>query len=109
MTALREVQEEVGIETDNIEVAGFLPSQTSINGNPVYVVAGYLKDPLVELQINPDEVQEAFWVKAAQLTQAHATLESFNVYGKQRRSYVYQSGQRIIWGLTAGIIYSANL
>ncbi|MGO4612114.1 NUDIX domain-containing protein, partial [Variovorax sp. 2RAF20] len=54
-TALREAQEEVGIEPHQVEVLGALPAVTSSTGFQVTPVLGIIPADL-RLTINPDEV-----------------------------------------------------
>ncbi len=63
-TALREAHEEVGLEADEIEVIGLLPTYTTVTAYEVTPVIALL-DPPRALKLDPFEVAEVFEVPLA--------------------------------------------
>lgn len=107
-TALREAQEEVGLEPALVEVLGSLPPYVTTTGFVVTPVVG-LVPPEAQYQPNPYEVADLFEVPLAFLLdpanhQRHALERP-----EGRREWLsmpYQDGpmQRYIWGATAGML-----
>lgn len=60
-TALREAQEEVGIESHEVDVAGYLHPTPTVTGFAVTPVIGFIRESF-RLTIDPGEVQTAFEV-----------------------------------------------
>ncbi len=106
-TALRETQEEVGIDPACIEVVGPLPGLWTPTGFWVMPFVGVLKDPIArtELLVNPLEIAEEFWASLAEL-QAPATYQKeFKQYGAVRYPiHVYTIGEHRIWGATGAMV-----
>ena len=65
-TALRETREEVGIQQQHIDVAGYLPPMPTVTGYAVTPVVGLIA-PDAELVIDRSEVEYAFEVPLAWL------------------------------------------
>ena len=63
-TALRETSEELGISSDLVEVAGYLPPHPVVTGFAVTPVVGFLPGSL-ELRPDPVEVAEVFEIPLA--------------------------------------------
>jgi 8-oxo-dGTP pyrophosphatase MutT (NUDIX family) len=107
-TALREAQEEVGLEAQHVQVLGSLPEY--VTGSAFFVTPVVaLIEPTHTLKPNPHEVQEAFEVPLSYLMNpAHHRWHTFAFEGVQRQwlSMPYQDGphERFIWGATAGIL-----
>jgi 8-oxo-dGTP pyrophosphatase MutT (NUDIX family) len=107
-TALREAQEEIGLDASRVEVIGTLPRyMTGSRFDITPVVA--LVDPAHTLQINPAEVADAFEVPLEFLMNpAHHRRHHVDYEGMQRQwfSMPYMDGatQRFIWGATAGML-----
>ncbi len=107
-TALREAQEEVGLDSGFVQVLGSLPTYitgTSFIITPVVA----LVQPGFELRPNPYEVAEAFEVPLEFLMNpAHHRRHAFEWEGVRREwfSMPYQDRQkeRFIWGATAGML-----
>ncbi|HHN74684.1 MAG TPA: CoA pyrophosphatase, partial [Acidobacteria bacterium] len=60
-TALRETQEEIGLDPARVEVAGVLPTYSTVTGFSVVPVVGLLEPP-IDLKPDPREVAEVFEV-----------------------------------------------
>jgi 8-oxo-dGTP pyrophosphatase MutT (NUDIX family) len=102
--ALREANEEIGLDPRLVEPLGFL--------DPYRTSTGYLITPLVALveprftlTVNPHEVAGVFEVPLGFLMdQTNHRIESRDWRGAERRFYAMPYEQRYIWGATAGII-----
>ena len=103
-TALRETQEETGIEPAFIKVAGYLPRYRTGTGYDISPVVGVLATGFT-LTLNPQEVADTFEVPLALfLDPANRKVET-RVWGaRERRFYVFTHNDRAIWGATAAIL-----
>ncbi len=105
--ALREAEEELNIPPARIEVIGVADTYYSGSGYSIAPVVGIIP-PDLEIQPNPQEVEDWFEVPLAFLLDpANSIKKEANWNGQQRSYYDMQWGERRIWGVTAGII--ANL
>lgn len=107
-TALREAQEEIGLDAGRVEVLGNMP--TFITGTRFIVtpVVG-LVQPDARLRLNPHEVADAFEVPLRFLMDpSHHRRHVFEFMGVQREwfSMPYMDGadERFIWGATAAML-----
>ncbi|MDX5595353.1 CoA pyrophosphatase [Pseudovibrio sp. SPO723] len=102
--ALREAQEEVGLDPACVNTIG--PMGTYMTGSG-YKVVPILATASTELKLtpNPDEVEDVFEVPLSFLMnpQNHLT-HSREFAGKQRFFYAMPYEDRYIWGVTAGIL-----
>lgn len=102
--ALREAQEEVGLDPASVELVGRMPDYITGSGYRVAPVLGVVRAPL-SLAINPDEVEAAFEVPLRFLMDpANHGRESRVWDERERFFYVMPWQDRRIWGITAGII-----
>jgi 8-oxo-dGTP pyrophosphatase MutT (NUDIX family) len=105
--SLREAEEELNIPPARVEVIGVADTYYSGSGYSIAPVVGIIP-PDLELQPNPQEVEDWFEVPLAFLLDpANSIKKEANWNGQQRSYYDMQWGERRIWGVTAGII--ANL
>lgn len=103
-TALREAQEETGVDTSDIEIIGELPHYTTGTGYRVTPVIGWASLPL-HYTPDPSEVEEVFEVPAPFLLDpANHRQESAMYKGRMRSYYAIPYGERYIWGATAGML-----
>jgi len=112
-TALRETEEEVGLDRRHIEVIGSLPTYSTVTGFIVTPVVA-LVEPGFTLNIDGFEVAEAFEVPLPFLmTPAHHRRHLWDAAGVQRRflSMPWQGGDDgghaqsyFIWGATAAML-----
>jgi 8-oxo-dGTP pyrophosphatase MutT (NUDIX family) len=108
-TALRETQEETGIEPAFVSIAGYLPRYRTGTGYDICPVVGVLS-PDFTLAPNPEEVAEAFEAPLAFfLDPANRRVESRTWGARERRFYVFAphdggDGGRAVWGVTAAIL-----
>jgi 8-oxo-dGTP pyrophosphatase MutT (NUDIX family) len=105
--ALREAEEELNIPPARVEVIGVADTYYSGSGYSIAPVVGIIP-PDLDLQPNPQEVEDWFEVPLAFLLDpANSIKKEASWNGQQRSYYDMQWGERRIWGVTAGII--ANL
>ena len=104
-TALREAQEEVGLERRHVEIIGRLPDYLTGTGYHVTPVVGLLTPPFA-LAADPHEVAEIFEVPLAYLMNGahHQRLMVELPAGGQRRFYAMPYQRHFIWGATAGML-----
>lgn len=102
--ALRETEEEIGLDPALVEVIGRMPDYVSGSGYRIAPVLGVVQPGFV-LTINPDEVDDVFEVPLAFLMDpANHIRESKMWQEHERFFYTMPHGDRHIWGITAGII-----
>jgi len=102
--ALREAEEEIGLERRLIRPLGFLDSYLSSTGYLVVPVVAAVT-PRFTLTLNTYEVADAFEVPLRFLMDpAHHQRHSREWKGRIRHYYAMPFGERYIWGLTAGIL-----
>lgn len=106
MTALRETEEEIGLDPDRIELLGELPEYCTGTGFRVTPVVGLVHPPF-ELTLDSFEVAEAFEVPLAHfLDPANHQRHSMEYQGRMRQYYAMPYDEYFIWGATAGILVS---
>ena len=102
--ALREAEEEVGLDRSFVNVVGFLDAYETGTRFRVVPVVGFVK-PGFELTLNPGEVDEAFEVPLAFLMDPeNHERHSATWKGKRRTFYAMPYDGHYIWGATAGMI-----
>jgi 8-oxo-dGTP pyrophosphatase MutT (NUDIX family) len=103
-TALRESEEEIGLDTSRVQILGQLPEYHTSTGYNVTPVVGWI-DPPVSFRPDPSEVDEVFEVPLAFLldTRNHR-YESAFFKGRIRNYWAMPYGRRFIWGATAGMV-----
>jgi len=104
--AVRETEEEVGIERRFIEPIGYLPDHYVGSGFRLTPVVALLR-PLFELQPECREVEEVFELPLAYaLTSANYRLRRRNLRGSEQEFWELTYGARNIWGATARVLVS---
>ena len=105
-TALREAEEEVGIQRHNVEVVGVLPEYYTNTGFCITPVVGLVHPPL-DLVADPFEVAEIFEVPLPFLMDGmnhqRRTLALASESGR-RTFYAMPYDRFFIWGATAGML-----
>lgn len=102
--ALREADEEIGLDPGAVHPLGYLDPYLSATGFLVSPVIG-LVDSHARFRPNPAEVAEIFEVPLAFLMDgARYELRSRAWQGRTRYFYALPFGERMIWGVTAGIL-----
>lgn len=103
-TALRETEEEVGLEPRFIDVIGPIDLYRTRTGYEVTPVVAVVT-PGFTLRADPREVADVFEVPLAHfLDEANHKIDGRVVEGRERRFYAMPYGQRYIWGATAGML-----
>lgn len=106
--ALRETEEEIGLDRNYIDVIGRMPDYYSGSGYRVAPIIGIVR-PGFALSINPDEVDDTFEVPLSFLMNAANHRRESRVWQNvERHFYTMPYGDRYIWGLTAGIIRTVH-
>ena len=103
-TALRETQEEIGLDPAWVELAGLSSPYETVTGFQVTPVVGFVR-PDFELTINAAEVAEVFEVDLARLISPDSyERRSADFRGAKRHFYAMPYEDRLIWGATAGML-----
>ena len=102
-TALRETQEEIGIETSNIEILGSLSElYVEVSRFIIHPFVGWLPQK-PNFEINPDEVEKIILFPLNQFLSHPDEIELETIKGKLKVPCV-QFENEIIWGATAMIL-----
>lgn len=102
--ALREAQEEVGLDPSRVEVIGYLDDYPTISRYRVTPVVGIVDGPVVPV-IHEHEVAEAFEVPMDLLLDRHSfEKKSFLREGLTVPFYEVNYRHYRIWGATAGML-----
>ena len=105
-TALREAQEEIGLDPARAEVLGIMPPVFTVVSNfLVTPVVAYLAQGPGTLQLQPSEVDELILLPLQGLANpAILHTEEWERGGLRRTVYFYDYGSYRIWGATARIL-----
>lgn len=102
--ALREAYEEIGLRSELVEFAGYMPDHTVISGFRVTPAVGFV-NPQYQLKIAAAEVHDVFEVPLDYI------LDAANHKSRQRKIgeltidiHDIPYGERNIWGATAGML-----
>ena len=103
--ALREAEEEIGLDRQLIDPIGYLDLYLTFSGFRILPVVARV-EPGYQLTINPAEVVETFEVPMQFLMrpdnhQRHSRIWKDDIV---RHYYAMPFGERYIWGITAGIL-----
>lgn len=105
-TALREAEEEIGLQPSQVEILGVLPQYLTGTGFEVTPVVGLVSLPL-QLELDSFEVAEVFETPLGFLLDpANHQRHSIEVRGAMRQYYAMPYQGHYIWGATAGIVVS---
>jgi 8-oxo-dGTP pyrophosphatase MutT (NUDIX family) len=103
-TALREANEEIGLERERVRILGRMPEYRTVTAYAVTPVVGWIEPPL-EYHPDPHEVDAVFEVPLAfLLDRANHRHESAFFKGRMRKYWAIPFGDRYIWGATAGML-----
>jgi 8-oxo-dGTP pyrophosphatase MutT (NUDIX family) len=104
-TALRETQEELGIEPTAVELLGALPPlHTYVSSILIVPFVGIL-EPRPALHPNDGEIAEVLEYGLDELVRAETTVR-WRRDGGVYEGYAYEMGDHTIWGATAMILHS---
>jgi 8-oxo-dGTP pyrophosphatase MutT (NUDIX family) len=102
--ALREAQEEVGLDPGSVEVLGSLPGHETVTGFMVTPVLALIRKPFDPVP-EPGEVDEAFYVPYDHVTDpTRYRVEGRRWRGARRLYYTVPYGPYYIWGATARML-----
>lgn len=102
--ALREAQEEVGLDPAAVEVLGTLPPHETVTGFTVTPVLAMIRAPFTPVP-EPGEVDEVFSVPLAHVTDpARFSVQWRRWRGQRRLYYTVPFGPYYIWGATARML-----
>lgn len=126
-TAMREAIEELGLAREQIDLLGPLDYFVNASGILIYPFVGIIAEP-DRIVPNSSEVEEVFWVPVEYFLTNPPSLSSVEVAtrfaedfpfhlippsyrkGWWKRGvspvYFYKYGGKVIWGITAGIMYN---
>jgi 8-oxo-dGTP pyrophosphatase MutT (NUDIX family) len=103
-SALREAQEEIGLDRAYAAPVGYLDLYMTTLGYRIVPVVARIK-PGFKLKLNMSEVDATFEVPLAFLMdQTNIQRHSREWQGLTRHYYAITFGERYIWGVTAGIL-----
>ena len=103
-SALREAEEEIGLDRRYVEPLGYLDLYMTTLGYRIVPVIALVK-PGFSLRLNTGEVDATFEVPLDFLMdQSNVQRHSRDWQGMTRHYYAITFGDRYIWGVTAGIL-----
>lgn len=102
-TALREANEEIGINTSHIRVLGEFNDYLSNEGFVIHTVLGLLEDTS-QLTLQADEVDYLLKVPVRFFRENPPRTEVWERQGKSFEVYFYDYQGEVVWGLTARMI-----
>jgi 8-oxo-dGTP pyrophosphatase MutT (NUDIX family) len=105
-TAIREADEEIGVEPGCVEVFGLLDEIPTPSGFLITPVLAALIPPPAAYRPNPAEVAEVFECSIARLSDPTVYEEQGEVerWGRRYRLCAYKPDGRNIWGATARMV-----
>lgn len=107
-TALRETQEEVGLNPKNVEIIASLPSHKTATGFVIKPYLGLINQPFSET-LRQGEVDEIFTVPYEYiLNEKNFSIHTRKWNGSQRSYYVVPYGPYYVWGATARILLNLS-
>ncbi len=107
-TALRETQEEVGLNPKNVEIIASLPSHKTATGFVIKPYLGLINQPFSEI-LRQGEVDEIFTVPYEYiLNEENFSIQTRKWNGSQRSYYVIPYGPYYVWGATARILLNLS-
>ena len=103
-TALRETEEEIGLDRRHVEIVGHLKEYITRTGFSVTPVVALVKPPF-ELNPDPREVEEVFEVPLGFLLDpANHQRHRSEFEGQTRQFFAMPYKDYYIWGATAGML-----
>lgn len=104
--ALREAEEEIGLDPARVEPLGFFDPWRTVTDFVVTPVVGWLAEPPPAFRPDPGEVAEVFEVPFTFLMDPANHRRDFYdpPSGQRRHFWSMPYGERYIWGATAGML-----
>lgn len=104
--ALREANEEIGLDPANVEVLGHLPIHETVTGYSVTPVVARIRAPFTPVP-EAGEVAEVFDVPLEHvLIRSRYRIEARYWRGTMRRYYTVPFGPYYVWGATACMLHA---
>ncbi|GIU11059.1 MULTISPECIES: CoA pyrophosphatase [unclassified Shewanella] len=104
ITALREAEEEIGLQRSNVEIIGSLPAHKTFTGFEITPFVGIVKQTFRPV-LDPGEVDEYFTVPLSYLLkQYHRHTQRFSRKGIEYPVHFIPYQEYFIWGATAAMI-----
>ncbi|MFF4404848.1 NUDIX hydrolase [Streptomyces sp. NPDC001262] len=101
--ALREAEEETGLDPSGVQVFGVLPRlYIPVSDFVVTPVLGWWREPSAIGPVDPRETARVFTVPVAELTDPRNRATAVHPSGHQ--GPVFSVGNAVVWGFTAGVI-----
>jgi 8-oxo-dGTP pyrophosphatase MutT (NUDIX family) len=102
-TALREAEEEIGLDRDNVEIVGALPPiGTFVTNYKVHPFVGLIEEGM-RFEPNPTEVESVLIASLDDLATAYEKRRLVR-RGVPIKTDTYLIGDKLIWGATARIL-----
>ncbi len=103
-TALREAQEEIGLDPQVVEVLGALPPVDTITGYCINPFVGVIPHPY-DFRPNPLEVKRLLLLPLEGFYEAGRwSAGVYHYQGRATRVYYWRCNREVIWGATAQIL-----
>ena len=103
-TALRECQEEIGLDPDAVKVLGALPAVGTITGYHITPFVGIIPHPY-DFRPNPREVKRLLALPLMDFFPPDGWSSGPYVFqGRTTRVCYWHNGQEVVWGATARIL-----
>jgi len=103
VVALREAQEETGLDPFSVRLLGELPSQRARSGIRVKPIVGIIP-PAPILIAQPDEIDRLFFVRLSELMYRRPEPYSVTFNGRELQVPSFQVENEVVWGLTGRIL-----
>lgn len=103
-TALREAQEEIGLDWQKVSIVGCLPSYRTVSGYEVLPYIGFV-EPDLNLLLDENEVDDVFEVPLSYLLNKDNHLIHWVERNQQKHPIYFINWQgKAIWGATAAFV-----
>jgi len=103
--ALREAEEEIGLDRSLVEVVGRMPDYVTGSGYRIRPVLSVVQPDFLPV-LNADEVEDIFEVPLSFLMDPANHIRESRIWKERERFYYTMPyGERFIWGITAGILH----
>ena len=103
-TALRETEEEIGLDPGAVEVLGGLKPVATITGYAITAFVGLIPHPY-EFRPNPREVERLLWLPLEGFIPPERwSSGTYHFQGRTTRVCCWRLNQEVVWGATARIL-----